>query len=192
MRGEAYDVFVAAFVEAVGELFPHALLHWEDFGPGNGRRLLERYGDQLCTFNDDLQGTGAITLACVLNAARVSGTPLRDQRIVVFGAGTAGVGIADQLRDAMVRDGLDHEEATRRIWPRRPVEARGRPAAGGAEPARLLGRGRRGRRPPRRRGGRRDGPPRRRHPADPGRHVAARVPLTARALTARGLTARGR
>jgi malic enzyme len=122
VRGEAYDVFVAAFVEAVGELFPHALLHWEDFGPGNGRRLLERYGDQLCTFNDDLQGTGAITLACVLNAARVSGTPLRDQRIVVFGAGTAGVGIADQLRDAMVRDGLDHEEATRRIWPRRPVE----------------------------------------------------------------------
>lgn len=57
VRGEAYDVFVAAFVEAVGELFPHALLHWEDFGPGNGRRLLERYGDQLCTFNDDLQGT---------------------------------------------------------------------------------------------------------------------------------------
>ncbi|MEU0586388.1 NAD-dependent malic enzyme [Streptomyces sp. NPDC006132] len=116
VRGEAYDSFVAAFVEAVGELFPHALLHWEDFGPGNGRRILQQYGEKLCTFNDDMQGTGAVTLACVMNAVRVTGTPLRDQRIVVFGAGTAGVGIADQLRDAMVRDGLDREEATRRIW----------------------------------------------------------------------------
>ncbi|CAM5484034.1 NAD-dependent malic enzyme [Streptomyces aurantiogriseus] len=116
VRGEAYDSFVAAFVEAVGELFPHALLHWEDFGPGNGRRILQQYGEKIRTFNDDMQGTGAITLACVMNAARVTGTPMRDQRIVVFGAGTAGVGIADQLRDAMVRDGLDREEATRRIW----------------------------------------------------------------------------
>jgi malate dehydrogenase (oxaloacetate-decarboxylating) len=116
VRGEAYDSFVAAFVEAVGELFPNALLHWEDFGPGNGRRILQQYGEKICTFNDDMQGTGAITLACVMNAAQVTGTPLRDQRIVVFGAGTAGVGIADQLRDAMVRDGLDREEATRRIW----------------------------------------------------------------------------
>ncbi|MFI7499199.1 NAD-dependent malic enzyme [Streptomyces sp. NPDC049687] len=116
VRGEAYDSFVAAFVEAVGELFPHALLHWEDFGPGNGRRILQRYGEKIRTFNDDMQGTGAITLACVMNAAHVTGTPMRDQRIVVFGAGTAGVGIADQLRDAMVRDGLDREEATRRIW----------------------------------------------------------------------------
>ncbi|MFI7015521.1 oxaloacetate-decarboxylating malate dehydrogenase [Streptomyces sp. NPDC050164] len=107
VRGEAYDSFVAAFVEAVGELFPQALLHWEDFGPGNGRRILQQYGEKICTFNDDMQGTGAITLACVMNAARVTGTPMRDQRIVVFGAGTAGVGIADQLRDAMVRDGLD-------------------------------------------------------------------------------------
>ncbi|WOT36198.1 NAD-dependent malic enzyme [Streptomyces coeruleorubidus] len=116
VRGEAYDAFVAAFVEAVGELFPQALLHWEDFGPGNGRRILQQYGEKICTFNDDMQGTGAITLACVMNAARVTGTPMRDQRVVIFGAGTAGVGIADQLRDAMVRDGLDPEEATRRIW----------------------------------------------------------------------------
>ncbi|MDN0199803.1 NAD-dependent malic enzyme [Streptomyces sp. S.PNR 29] len=116
VRGERYDALVAAYVETVNDLFPHALLHWEDFGPGNGRRLLERYGEKVCTFNDDMQGTGAITLACVRNAARVSGTPLRDQRLVVFGAGTAGVGIADQLRDAMVRDGLDRDEATRRIW----------------------------------------------------------------------------
>ncbi|WP_078973528.1 NAD-dependent malic enzyme [Streptomyces sp. MMG1533] len=116
VRGEAYDSFVADFVEAVGELFPHALLHWEDFGPGNGRRILQRYGEKICTFNDDMQGTGAIALACVLNAVRVTDTPMRDQRVVVFGAGTAGVGIADQLRDAMVRDGLGREEATRRIW----------------------------------------------------------------------------
>ncbi|MFF8973903.1 NAD-dependent malic enzyme [Streptomyces sp. NPDC014995] len=116
VRGEDYDAFVAAYVDAVRELFPRALLHWEDFGPGNGRRLLETYGEKVCTFNDDMQGTGAITLACVLNAARVSGTPLREQRVVVFGAGTAGVGIADQLRDAMVRDGLEGEEATARVW----------------------------------------------------------------------------
>ncbi|MEV6947103.1 NAD-dependent malic enzyme [Streptomyces sp. NPDC051172] len=115
-RGKDYDAFVAAYVDTVRDLFPHALLHWEDFGPGNGRRLLETYGEKVCTFNDDMQGTGAITLACVLNAARVSGTPVREQRVVVFGAGTAGVGIADQLRDAMVRDGLDGEEAVARVW----------------------------------------------------------------------------
>ncbi|MFF4014944.1 NAD-dependent malic enzyme [Streptomyces sp. NPDC001843] len=115
-RGKDYDAFVAAYVDTVRELFPNALLHWEDFGPGNGRRLLETYGEQVCTFNDDMQGTGAIALACLLNAVRVSGTPMREQRVVVFGAGTAGVGIADQLRDAMVRDGLEREEATARIW----------------------------------------------------------------------------
>ncbi|MFF5535926.1 NAD-dependent malic enzyme [Streptomyces cinerochromogenes] len=115
-RGEEYDAFVAAYVDTVRDLFPRALLHWEDFGPGNGRRLLDAYGEKVCTFNDDMQGTGAITLSCVLNAARVSGTPMREQRVVVFGAGTAGVGIADQLRDAMVRDGLERDEAVARIW----------------------------------------------------------------------------
>ncbi|MFF4492076.1 NAD-dependent malic enzyme [Streptomyces sp. NPDC001544] len=115
-RGKEYDAFVAAYVDTVRELFPHALLHWEDFGPANGRRLLETYGGKVCTFNDDMQGTGAIALACLLNAARISGTSMREQRVVVFGAGTAGVGIADQLRDAMVRDGLAREEATARIW----------------------------------------------------------------------------
>ena len=116
VRGEAYDAFVAAYVDTVRDLFPNALLHWEDFGPDNGRRLLLAYGEKVCTFNDDMQGTGAVALACVLNASRVSGTPLREQRVVVFGAGTAGVGIADQLRDAMVRDGLEPDEATARIW----------------------------------------------------------------------------
>ncbi|MEU8271117.1 NAD-dependent malic enzyme [Sphaerisporangium sp. NPDC049002] len=116
VRGQRYDDFIDAYVTAATRLFPGALLHWEDFGPSNARRILQRYTGRIPTFNDDMQGTGAIVLAATLAAARVSGTPLRDQRIVVFGAGTAGIGIADQLRDAMVRDGLDHETATRRIW----------------------------------------------------------------------------
>ncbi len=116
VRGQRYDDFIDAYVRAATQRFPSALLHWEDFGPGNGRRILERYRDRICTFNDDMQGTGAIVLAATLSAARVAGTRMRDQRVVVFGAGTAGVGIADQLRDAMVRDGLDRDTATRRIW----------------------------------------------------------------------------
>ncbi|MEK8169334.1 oxaloacetate-decarboxylating malate dehydrogenase [Streptomyces sp. M19] len=107
---------MAAYVETVSSLYPHALLHFEDFGPANGRRILEEYGDRHRLFNDDLQGTGAITLAAAVSALRVSGGRFRDQRVVVFGAGTAGVGIADQLRAAMVRDGLGHDAATRRFW----------------------------------------------------------------------------
>src|ERR1035441_4644646 len=87
------------------KLFPNALLQWEDFAPGNGRRILEKYRDRICIFNDDMQGTGAITLAAAISAVRVCGTPLRNQRVVIFGAGTAGIGVADQLRDAMVREG---------------------------------------------------------------------------------------
>ncbi len=116
VRGEAYDAFIEAYVTAVTKLFPHALLQWEDFAPGNGRRILEKYRDRICTFSDDMQGTGAITLAAVISSVRVCGTPLRNQRVVIFGAGTAGVAVADQIRDAMVRDGLSKEDATRRIW----------------------------------------------------------------------------
>ncbi|MDH2424931.1 NAD-dependent malic enzyme [Sphaerisporangium sp. TRM90804] len=116
VRGRAYDDFIETYVSTVTGMFPSAVLHWEDFGPGNGRRILEKYAGRVATFNDDMQGTGAITLAALLSAVRASGTPLRDQRVVVFGAGTAGMGIADQLRDAMVRDGLDAETATRRVW----------------------------------------------------------------------------
>ncbi|WP_214408835.1 NAD-dependent malic enzyme [Sphaerisporangium fuscum] len=117
VRGEAYDAFVDAYVRTATRLFRRAMLHWEDFGPSNGRRILERYTRVIPTFNDDMQGTGAIVLAAMLGALRASGTSMRDQRVVVFGAGTAGMGIADQLRDAMVADGLGHEEAVRRIWP---------------------------------------------------------------------------
>jgi malate dehydrogenase (oxaloacetate-decarboxylating) len=116
VRGQRYDDFIEAYVKTATGMFPKAMLHWEDFGPSNGRRILEKYTDRICTFNDDMQGTGAITLAATLGAVRVTGTPLREQRIVVFGAGTAGIGIADRLRDEMVRDGLDEQAATRRIW----------------------------------------------------------------------------
>jgi malate dehydrogenase (oxaloacetate-decarboxylating) len=116
IRGERYDAFIDAYVETVTSLFPNALLQWEDFTPGNGRRILEKYRSRLCTFNDDMQGTGAITLAAAISAVRVCGTPLRNQRVVIFGAGTAGVGIADQIRDAIVRDGLSREDAARRFW----------------------------------------------------------------------------
>jgi len=116
VRGERYDEFIDRYVTVVTRLFPKALLQWEDFAPGNGRRILEKYRGQICTFNDDMQGTGAITLAAVISAARACGTPLRNQRVVIYGAGTAGVGIADQLRDAMVREGLSREDAARRFW----------------------------------------------------------------------------
>jgi malate dehydrogenase (oxaloacetate-decarboxylating) len=116
IRGERYDAFIDAYVRAVTKLFPHALLQWVDFAPGNGRRILEKYRGHICTFNDDIQGTGAITLAAAISAVRVCGTPLRNQRVVIFGAGTAGIGIADQIRDAMVREGLSKEDAARRFW----------------------------------------------------------------------------
>jgi malate dehydrogenase (oxaloacetate-decarboxylating) len=116
IRGQRYDAFIEAYVRVVTKLFPNALLQWEDFGPANGRRILRKYRDRICTFNDDMQGTGAITLAAAVSAARVVGSPLRNQRVVIFGAGTAGLGIADQICDAMVREGLPQEEACARFW----------------------------------------------------------------------------
>jgi malate dehydrogenase (oxaloacetate-decarboxylating) len=116
IRGERYDAFIDAYVQAVTRLFPHALLQWEDFAPGNTRRLLAKYRDRFCNFNDDMQGTGAIVLAAAVSAVRVCGTPLRNQRVVVFGAGAAGVGIADQIRDVMVREGVSPEMAAGRFW----------------------------------------------------------------------------
>jgi malate dehydrogenase (oxaloacetate-decarboxylating) len=116
VRGKRYDAFIDAYVAAATKLFPNALLQWEDFAPGNGRRILEKYRDRICTFNDDMQGTGAITLAAVVSAVRVVGSPLRNQRVVIFGAGTAGLGIADQIRDAMVREGSSRADAASRLW----------------------------------------------------------------------------
>lgn len=113
---ETYDAFVERYVTTAERLFPDALLHFEDFGPANARRILDRYRDGHFVFNDDVQGTGAVNLAAVLSGVRASGTPLPEHRVVVFGAGTAGMGIADQLRDAMVAEGLSREEATGRFW----------------------------------------------------------------------------
>jgi malate dehydrogenase (oxaloacetate-decarboxylating) len=113
---DVYDRFIDDYVTAATKMFPDALLHWEDFGAGNARRILERYRDRVLTFNDDMQGTGAINLAAVLAGVRASGIRLREHRVVVFGAGTAGIGIADQLRDAMAADRLSTAEATARFW----------------------------------------------------------------------------
>ena len=117
VRGERYDALIDAYVTAATKLFPHAMLHWEDFGASNARRILNRYADQVCTFNDDMQGTAAVVLAAAFSAVRAAGQRMRDQRVVIHGAGTAGLGIADMLRDVMVREGLPDEEAARRFYP---------------------------------------------------------------------------
>jgi malate dehydrogenase (oxaloacetate-decarboxylating) len=116
VRGERYDALVEAFVEAASTMFPHALLHFEDFGPSNARRILEQYRDRYRVFNDDMQGTGAITLAAILAGMRVAGTRPGEQRIVIYGAGTAGVGVADQIRAVMLDDGLSERDARARFW----------------------------------------------------------------------------
>ena len=92
VRGQRYDDFIDAYVTTATKLFPHALLHWEDLGAANARRVLHRYADQCCTFNDDMQGTAAVVLAAAFAAARASETRMGDQRVVIHGAGTAGWG----------------------------------------------------------------------------------------------------
>jgi len=116
VRGEAYDDFIATFVEAVRERWPHVLLHWEDFAIGNANRLLARYRDRLCTFNDDIQGTAAVAVGTLLSAINVTATPLREQRIAVFGAGSAGTGICALLLRAMIDAGLPEAEARGRFY----------------------------------------------------------------------------
>lgn len=116
VRGADYDAFIEEFVQAVQQLFPHALLQWEDFAKGNARRLLERYRDKLCTFNDDIQGTGAVTLAGLLAAVDISGSMLSEQRVVILGAGSAATGIAEQLVAALASEGVTTAEARRAIW----------------------------------------------------------------------------
>lgn len=116
LSGQEYDDFVDEFVQTVKEKMPNVFLHWEDVGRDNARRILTRYQDQICTFNGDIQGTGAIALACVLAGALTSGIKLQDQRIVIFGAGTAGVGIADQIYSALLRKGLTERQARDCFW----------------------------------------------------------------------------
>ena len=117
VRDQRYDDLIDAYVTAVSKLFPNAMLHWEDFGATNARRILNKYADQVCTFNDDMQGTAATVMAAAFSAVRAAGTRIRDQRVVIYGAGTAGLGIADMMREQMIREGLTPDEATRRFYP---------------------------------------------------------------------------
>jgi malate dehydrogenase (oxaloacetate-decarboxylating) len=116
VRGERYDELIEAYVTTAAKMFPKAMLHWEDFGAANARRILTKYAGSYCTFNDDMQGTAAVVLAAALGAVRAAGTPMRDQRVVIHGAGTAGIGIADALRQAMISGGLSPDEATGRFY----------------------------------------------------------------------------
>ena len=116
VRGADYDDFIEEFVAAVAERWPHVLLQWEDFARANAGRLLDRYRDRLCTFNDDIQGTAAVAAGTLLAAINVTGVPLQEQRIAIFGAGSAGCGIASLLLAAMVDAGLDAEDAARRFY----------------------------------------------------------------------------
>jgi malate dehydrogenase (oxaloacetate-decarboxylating) len=116
VRGQEYDDFVEEFIAAVDERWPHVLLQWEDFAKGNANRLLARYRDRVCTFNDDIQGTAAVATGTLLSAINVTGVPLAEQRIAIFGAGSAGCGIAKLLLAAMQAEGIDAADAARRFY----------------------------------------------------------------------------
>ncbi len=116
VRDQRYDDLIDAYVSAATKLFPHALLHWEDFGASNARRILNKYAAEVCTFNDDMQGTAAVVMAAAFAAVKAAGNRMRDQRVVIYGAGTAGCAIADMLRDVMIGEGLSQQEAARRFW----------------------------------------------------------------------------
>ena len=116
VRGQEYDDFVEEFASAAMERWPHVLVQWEDFAKANATRLLDRYRDRLCTFNDDIQGTAAVATGTLLSAIAVTGVPLTEQRIAIFGAGSAGCGIAGLLLAAMIEAGLDAGEAARRFF----------------------------------------------------------------------------
>lgn len=116
VRGKHYDEFLERFVRAVEKRFPSSTLHFEDFGTKNARKLLDKYRHDFCVFNDDSQGTSAVVLAALTAGVWVTKSHLKDQKVLLFGAGTAGVGIADRIRDAMIEEGLSQEEALGRIY----------------------------------------------------------------------------
>ena len=116
ITGQAYFDFVDQFVQAVKQEFPKTCLQWEDFATPHARPILQRYRDQLLTFNDDIQVTAAVALGAVLGAVHVTGKSLNKQQIVMLGAGGSGIGVADGLRTAMISEGLSEEEARSRFW----------------------------------------------------------------------------
>jgi malate dehydrogenase (oxaloacetate-decarboxylating) len=116
VRGEEYDSFIDEFVTALSERWPHVMLQWEDFAKSNATRILDRYRDRVCSFNDDIQGTAAVATGALLAAINVTGVPMQEQRIAILGGGSAGCGIAGLLRAAMVDAGLDRRDAARRFY----------------------------------------------------------------------------
>jgi len=116
ISGADYDAFIEIFVHAVKDIFPEVYLHWEDFGRNNARKNLEKYRHFICSFNDDMQGTGTVALACILAGLNAIKGDLTKQKIVMMGAGTAGVGIVDQICRAMVAMGLPEEQARKNFW----------------------------------------------------------------------------
>ncbi|MEQ8785260.1 MAG: NAD-dependent malic enzyme [Pirellulaceae bacterium] len=116
IKGREYDDFIERFVEAVMKRFPNVLLQWEDFASADAEPILAKYRDRLCTFNDDIQGTAAVTTGAILAAVAAGGGRLAQQRVVMLGAGSAGVGITRQLIRAMVRDGMSEAEAHKRFY----------------------------------------------------------------------------
>jgi malate dehydrogenase (oxaloacetate-decarboxylating) len=116
LTGTEYDEMIEAFVSAVEAELPGTLLQWEDFATAHAYPILSRYRDRLLTFNDDIQGTAAVTLGALSTAANVSGTALSEQRLVILGAGSAAIGVADMIRTAMIEEGLSEDEATARFW----------------------------------------------------------------------------
>ena len=113
---EQYEDLVQEFITAVQELYPNVLIQFEDFATGNALRLLDIYRDRVCTFNDDIQGTGVVGLAGLYSAMRIVGGKLKDQRILFLGAGEAGIGIGNMISSALVVDGLSEQEARKRCW----------------------------------------------------------------------------
>ena len=116
ITGQPYFDFVDQFVQAVKQELPKTCLQWEDFATPHARPILQRYRDELLTFNDDIQGTSAVTLGAILGAVKVTGKSLKDQQIVMLGAGSAGIGVADGLRAAMKEEGLSEQQARSRFW----------------------------------------------------------------------------
>jgi malate dehydrogenase (oxaloacetate-decarboxylating) len=116
VRGEQYQRFVDRYISVARRLFPNALLHWEDFSAMNARWILNTYRSEICTFNDDIQGTSAVVLAAILSGLKVSSGRMRDQKVVIFGGGTAGCGIADLVAGELMKEGLSRAEALERFW----------------------------------------------------------------------------